>query len=546
MKNIILSTIQNLSSRLCVVSHTSPQSISSKILLSNKRTNEYSPIFNKCIISYGQHGRQLQTSETVKRGELLLSEIPYATTPTSTCNCQYPPLLVEHITLAWALSTSTSTIQSNDPSMNEDSISISNLNLFLNSLQNTSTRTSTGTSTGTSTSLLCQDHFLFQCSWLMFRCLARLPANTIAITQIQPQLQHQDKPQHHQHEHQRKHTHDPITSVSSLHIDSKPQLEESISPLVKLQETRVGYAVCIHVSALNHSCQPNSMIRCSNSTSTSNSHPTEISSGKLQHQQQFQHRYQHDYSNEEYLQKSFVSKDIDKDIAITPYKCDHNYSYSCNDEYLKSIKIDIVATENMNKDKECCISYGVLCNQHSLLERRKILTDQYVFICNCDICVREEKEEGYCSEQSDKIYNDNDNDNDKYSQQQRNTSNNTSNNNSVIEVEKGIHNRYDRHKIRTYDKVAISTTTIPVLPVSVAIVVSVDGTLEESSSESQTSMSKKINLIIEEKNIQSYYDDILVELQDIQVEVRNMQSVIIDTSSSPPQLPLHTLLSCQS
>lgn len=129
---------------------------------------------------------------------------------------------------------------------------------------------------------------------------------------------------------------------------------------------RLGYAVFLHASSINHSCAPNASIRYSTlpSSTTHALHST---------------------------------------TDAKPYASLHGASSSkpCAAEldpaleYLHRIQIEIVSTTSIASYKhttsntstsEVCVSYGPLQGVHNVQQRRKVLHAQYLFHCECSAC----------------------------------------------------------------------------------------------------------------------------------------------------------------
>ena len=132
---------------------------------------------------------------------------------------------------------------------------------------------------------------------------------------------------------------------------------------------RLGYAVFLHASSINHSCAPNASIRYSTLPPTTT------------------HALQSTANAKPYASLHGVSR-------IKPCVAEMDPAL----DYLRRIQIEIVSTTSIASYKhttsntstsEVCVSYGPLQGVHNVPQRRKVLHTQYLFHCECSACLQD-------------------------------------------------------------------------------------------------------------------------------------------------------------
>ena len=272
--------------------------------------------------------RKLVCHQGLKEGTLLLTETPILCTPTSHCSCQSlaadfeevgGPLLVEHITMALALTARERRTDLNSTTVSDAIIhnlcsgitSIADLNqrcwsqrlqLVMMAISCISTiffaqaDGSIGQTDDSPKSPLYKD-FCHR-SKRFFSILTRLPANTHAVSRV-------------------------VSSNSS-----------SASDMRTIQQIRVGYAVFLRASCVNHSCSPNASFRFRFDGSQASKEDSEPSAKEL----------------------------------------------------LRRVRLELVSTRPVRFGEEVCVTYGPLRGAMSVEKRRSVLRAQYLFSCHCQSC----------------------------------------------------------------------------------------------------------------------------------------------------------------
>jgi hypothetical protein len=111
-------------------------------------------------------------------------------------------------------------------------------------------------------------------------------------------------------------------------VDSLIESIDKHSELLKISQSRIGVGLFRVGSAINHSCNPNCVIRF-----------------------------------------SFPEAD--------------------NTAALHKVTLEVIACTEIAAGDECCISYGPIYGRHTLSERQQALNRQYLFTCRCTACESE-------------------------------------------------------------------------------------------------------------------------------------------------------------
>eukprot|EP01034_Spumella_vulgaris_P024494 gene24494-30845_t len=152
----------------------------------------------------------------------------------------------------------------------------------------------------------------------LLQILARLPPNLHAVSQI----------------------------VSSPSDESSK--DDSTLSATTVQQVRVGYALFLGASAVNHSCRPNSAIRFQVDR---RAHDTEYTIG--------------------------CDDGLTSDQEQTP---------SAALRRLMSTFVEVSTTDSLARGDEVTASYGPMQGKHDVDARRQCLRDQYLFDCYCHAC----------------------------------------------------------------------------------------------------------------------------------------------------------------
>ncbi len=273
-------------------------------------------------------GRKLLCRHGLSKGVVLLREKPYITTHSSKCGCRQDNLLAEHIDMAMKVfeRRDVNRIKFNyfmshfysgisPPGLHDiEHDSLDSVSIFTTEVDDSlvwsfgkvcllgmiATLYCLETSgENISAELLRNKEWisgLHEKSFTLFTILSRIPFNTHAITRV----------------------------ISSECEDITRKVSRTVVPI------HVGYALFLHASSINHSCEPNAIVR--------------------------------------YQSKSEL-----------------NTIGECMDD----VVIEIITTSSVSRGDEISISYGPVAARHSLYLRRQLLREQYLFDCNCVACARE-------------------------------------------------------------------------------------------------------------------------------------------------------------
>lgn len=273
-------------------------------------------------------GRKLLCLHGLSEGVVLLREKPYITTHSFTCGCRQDNLLAEHIDMAMKVFEHRDVNRikfnyfmshfysgSSPPGLHDiEHDSLDSASIFTTE-DDDSLVWSFGKVCllGMIATLYCLEtsgddisaELLRNKEWIsgiheksftLFSIVSRIPFNTHAITRV----------------------------ISSEREEITRNVSRTVVPV------RVGYALFLHASCINHSCEPNAIVR--------------------------------------YQSKSELKTTGDS---------------------LDDVVIEIITTSSVSRGDEISISYGPVAARHSLHLRRQLLREQYLFDCNCVACARE-------------------------------------------------------------------------------------------------------------------------------------------------------------
>lgn len=193
----------------------------------------------------------------------------------------------------------------------------------------------------------------FSDSWRLLQVLSRLPHNTHAISRVLSSNMSGSSGG---------------SSGSSSGSKSGAGVAQSVTnntEVQQVQQVRLGFAVFLSASAINHSCKPNASIRYGTAAETAT---TERSSA--------------------------VFPSSENAAYTDPTKCDPVL------QYLRSVRIEIISTCSIPRypasqgtrelgSGEIVVSYGPLQGRHAVDVRQKVLQKQYLFTCRCDACTED-------------------------------------------------------------------------------------------------------------------------------------------------------------
>jgi hypothetical protein len=183
----------------------------------------------------------------------------------------------------------------------------------------------------------------------MFEIIARLPANTHAITKVNSSLSKQNQ--------------------------------------TEITQKRIGFGLFLSASAANHSCRPNCTVRYNFSNCNNNCNNRDKQNDIQCSNNDIEGR-KSDVSNRFSSNKGEIgSNNNDKtningknDISSEIKKLDIILNT------LNNIQIEVVTTVKIVNNSECFISYGPLEGNMNICKRKEILKNQYLFSCLCDAC----------------------------------------------------------------------------------------------------------------------------------------------------------------
>lgn len=316
--------------------------------------------FNCTNITHGQFGRMLATSNGIGRGHIALRESPACAVVKSSCTCHEHVILNEYITLAWGIAMLIGidemsskpdksqqeyqhwqAFQSSPLSRHQRQVFRHIMDNFQSGLGVNVLRAregdevhSTEWSLEVQTFISVAASLCYLYTWheyssksaqtakdsidsiplsssLMFNIIARIPANTHAV----------------------------------FHMHRSMNGREEI-----IEQRKLGFALFCNASAVNHSCDPNSIVR--------------------------------------YNTKENGEKDDKQPLCI---------------ESLASTTIEVVLLKSVGINSEICISYGPIHGKHSYNVRQEILRNQYLFQCLCHSCQSELSLQTIPAKGSDKV-----------------------------------------------------------------------------------------------------------------------------------------------
>ena len=158
-----------------------------------------------------------------------------------------------------------------------------------------------------------------------------------------------------------------------------------------MESTRVGLALFLHASSINHSCDPNAIVRFNrnnkkndnnNSSSSRRRKSSSItasspSSQKMASSSNNHHQHHSNSNNDNYNSGNSSNHNNYQD---------RNQKYDIVMEYLRNVYIEIVSTMSINRNTEITISYGPIKGRFEVNLRKQILFCQYLFSCHCIAC----------------------------------------------------------------------------------------------------------------------------------------------------------------
>jgi hypothetical protein len=366
-----------------------------------------------CTVCAGEHGRMLCTSQGIGRGQIMLQEHPFAFAVAGVCPCREGPLLVEHAILACALHKSRDTnsvyfdqfmqifvsglslspvgrvpatvgpLQQqglNDPNSQwptkvqlQMALASSILCLYeahteftaeygpvkdlttsvaqLNPSTHRSTSPASNGNRAKSPTQAEANNYatskpnmekiwkerLFSDAWLLMQILSRLPQNTHAVSRV--------------------------VSTGEVGQDSAKCGGTAVR---EVQQVRLGYAVFLTASSINHSCKPNATIRYSM--------PLMSASGVA-----------HGGSAENKVLKYL--RDVCIEIVSTESILRHNPHAHSGTATSSDASVLKEVNGAYEVPGEITVSYGPLHGPHSVEQRQTVLQQQYLFTCTCSACV---------------------------------------------------------------------------------------------------------------------------------------------------------------
>jgi hypothetical protein len=363
-----------------------------------------------CNVCAGEHGRMLCTSQGIGRGQIMLQERPFAFAVAGVCHCREGPLLVEHAILACALHKSRDTNsvyfdqfkQSFVSGLSSSSVGrvpatagpakqqgvrdsnslwptkvqlqmalasailclyeahteftaeygpVKDLATSVAQLNQGTHRSTSPASNGTKAkSRTHETHAngkldmekvwkerLYNDAWLLMQILSRLPQNTHAVSRV--------------------------VSTSG---DGKMSANSGGTAVREVQQVRLGYAVFLTASSINHSCKPNATIRYSM--------PPTPSSG-----------VSHGGSAENKV-LNFL-RDVCIEVVSTESIVRHNPHAHSGTAASSDASVVTEGNGAYEVPGEITVSYGPLHGPHSVEQRQSVLQQQYLFTCTCSACV---------------------------------------------------------------------------------------------------------------------------------------------------------------
>jgi hypothetical protein len=303
---------------------------------------------NSSVINQCTYGRCLNVKDgsSKNRGDLLLTDSPYVFTISTLCECSEGSILSEHICISWAICLS----------KNENSSP--NINILLTTLQNTLSNDLTitlddNTDISNNNNAKQKENIDMNLNhdgeWSLYtQCLMAV------ISSISTLYFGNDSTEYEKNENvwlfmQILSKLPTNTHAVNVVVPTLTKLNSNRSFEDTLEQKRIGYSLFLAASAINHSCRPNATIRFAFDST--------LSSALLS---SFSNKYSNDSNNNLYLQA------------------------------LKTVKLDIVATLQINSNNQILVSYGPMAGQNNLINRQKILKKQYLFNCLCSACKDEQ------------------------------------------------------------------------------------------------------------------------------------------------------------
>jgi len=202
-------------------------------------------------------------------------------------------------------------------------------------------------------------------SWLVTQILSRLPHNVHAITKVMESCK----------DNKQDHNDNSCSGSSFYHRKDHHHITTSDNTITNnciLESTRVGLALFLHASSINHSCDPNAIVRFNrnNNKNDNNDNNNSSSSGSRR-------RKSSNSNNDDYNSGNSSNHNNYQD---------RNQKYDIVMEYLRNVYIEIVSTMPINRNTEITISYGPMKGRFEVNLRKQILFCQYLFSCHCVAC----------------------------------------------------------------------------------------------------------------------------------------------------------------
>ena len=310
--------------------------------------------FRSCNISIGSHGRMMTTSNGVGRGHILLHESPLCAVVKSSCSCHEHIILHEYVTLAWGMAlllhVDDNGYKAKSPQEIECWHSFASSPLNPHQKQALSYILSTFQS-GQGPNVLNNleiDEKMFKTSFEWSLELQSLMAVISSVCSIYTS-------------HAYSHSIDLSSSTIFDILSRLPANIHSVSYVTSqrngrheeiIEQTKLGFGLFCHASAVNHSCKPNSIIKYN------------------------------------------FSLIRDRDDDVSPL------------QLLSSSSIAIVPLQSIGTCQEVTVSYGPMHGVHCYNSRQEILLRQYLFNCRCICCEDDLRQQPLHSEMNDGLVHD--------------------------------------------------------------------------------------------------------------------------------------------
>lgn len=298
-----------------------------------------SQLHNCYIQQDSSSGRKLTACQGVGMGSIMLQETPYICVLCSRCGCREQNLLLEHIDMAAKLLV----VGHNN---------VRNLHTFMGNFCTGLPHIACG---------IKSEEYASQILWKQTKCWSFHMQCVMTLVSVLYALY-----EHHESVEQ-------VEDFSSIELSVKVQIIskahqlfqilvrlplnchaittviESSQSSSSIESRRIAYAAFLSASSVNHSCDPNAIVR-----------------------------YQWSRSSQDHQRHQPTASTQN---SITAQQVAH------------SMSIEIVATRSILRDDEIAISYGLLASKQRLSRRQQSLQEQYLFQCRCSACERELSQE---------------------------------------------------------------------------------------------------------------------------------------------------------